>query len=78
MTIKAMLTAIEAAEYVGCTSVSQFRREVKSGIWPEPFVKNSRPQRWSRAFLEKRLIPPDDSIEADQSVLEMDKALGLV
>ena len=49
------LTVEEAAHYVGCWSTPQFRREVKSGIWPRPIAPNSRPQRWSIFQLDQAL-----------------------
>lgn len=49
------LTAELAAEYVGCRSAAQFRREVKAGRWPKPCFGNSRPQRWSREQLDGEL-----------------------
>ena len=50
-----MLTPEEAAEYVGCKNVAQFRREVAKGVWSKPKVANSRPQRWSRLDLDRDL-----------------------
>jgi len=45
----------EAARYVGCRSVDQFRREVRAGTWPRPIAPNSRPQRWSVPQLDAAL-----------------------
>lgn len=49
------VSVVEAANYVGCRSVKQFKREVRQGIWPGPITLNSRPQRWSIPQLEKAL-----------------------
>lgn len=50
----------DAAQYVGCSSVWQFRREIRQGIWPGPITLNSRPQRWSIPQLELALKGRDD------------------
>ena len=55
MTDKPVLTAVEAAEYVGCKDRPQFMREVRDGHWPKPLDINSRPRRWLRAALDQRL-----------------------
>ena len=49
------LTVEEAANYVGCRSIRQFRSEVAQGIWPKPIAPNSRPQRWSLFQLDQAL-----------------------
>ncbi len=74
-----MLTVEEAAEYVHARSVEQFRREVREGVWPKPHAKNSRPQRWRRAEIDRVLCPetkvPNDT---DEELREMiDRELGL-
>jgi|APSaa5957512535_1039671.scaffolds.fasta_scaffold127050_2 hypothetical protein len=70
------IIADEAAEYVGCKSTPQFRREVAEGVWPEPIAKKSRPQRWSTFSLDQRLhggvVQDDNTI-----VEELDMELGL-
>ena len=45
----------DAASYVGCRSLKQFRREVKQGLWPGPITLNSRPPRWSLLQLDEAL-----------------------
>jgi hypothetical protein len=49
------LTTEQAASYVGCSTVEQFEREVKGGIWPPPFNRHSRPKRWDIAALDRTL-----------------------
>jgi hypothetical protein len=49
------LATEEAARYVGCHTVEQFEREVRAGIWPLPFQPHSRPKRWDRAALDRKL-----------------------
>lgn len=48
-------TAPEAAELVGCRDASQFLREVRRGVWPAALPIRSRPKRWSRQALERRV-----------------------
>lgn len=51
----AVLTAVEAADYVGCKDRPQFMREVRAGHWPKALPIKSRPRRWARAALDARL-----------------------
>ncbi len=66
----------EAAEYVGCTSVGQFTREVKAGIWPKPIAPHSRPKRWSVPELDARLKKTPE-VRKDDSLAELDRKLGI-
>lgn len=50
-----VLTPDEAARLVGCKNAAQFLREVRAGHWPKPLPIKSRPLRWSRAAIERRL-----------------------
>lgn len=70
------LTAEQAAEYLGCRSAAQFRREVAAGVWPKPLVASSRPQRWSIAELESALRP-DRSTEQSSAVVNLERRLGI-
>lgn len=71
----------EAAQLVGCVDddgkprVDQFRREVKRGIWPQPLIKDSRPQRWSRVELERKLL--GNASENDPALRRLEKNLGV-
>lgn len=58
MTARPVLPRNEAAAYVGCRDAAQFMREVRKGLWPEAIV-NSRPPRWSRAALDRRISERD-------------------
>ncbi|MBF0445280.1 MAG: hypothetical protein HQL68_06800 [Magnetococcales bacterium] len=73
---KQVLNTKEAADYVGCTSVEQFRREVDKGIWPDPIVR-SRPFRWSKPALDYCLQPDSSQIKVDQGEILLDRVLGL-
>jgi hypothetical protein len=70
------LTADLAAEYLGCRSVAQFRREVAAGIWPQPLLKQSRPQRWSIQELERALRPNQDG-KAKPALANLERRLGI-
>jgi hypothetical protein len=35
--------------------MTQFRREVAAGHWPAPLPIDSRPRRWSKESLDRRL-----------------------
>ena len=50
-----VLTIKEAAAYVRCKNVAQFRREVSEGKWPNPLPIASRPQRWDKAALDRTI-----------------------
>lgn len=54
MTPRALIPE-EAAAYCGCKDVRQFKAEVERGHWPGPLPIASRPQRWDRAALDRRL-----------------------
>jgi hypothetical protein len=56
MTITEVLAEPEAAIYVGCKNVRQFRRELRAGYWPRPIPINSRPKRWLRSQLDQSLV----------------------
>ncbi|MGF7213617.1 hypothetical protein GGE65_008263 [Skermanella aerolata] len=70
------LTAELAAEYLGCRSAGQFRREVAAGIWPQPLLKQSRPQRWSIQELE-RALRPDRGGKANSALASLERRLGI-
>mgnify|MGYP006894117313 CR=1 FL=1 len=70
------LTAELAAEYVGCRSAAQFRREVKAGLWPQPCFARSRPQRWSRTQLDGKLTGGDRP-EHNSPLDNLERMLGL-
>lgn len=61
-----VLTASEAAELVGCRHVGQFLREVRQGIWPKALPIRSRPQRWSRQALERRVAEMAGAVAASR------------
>jgi len=71
------LTVEEAAHYVGCWSTPQFRREVKSGIWPRPIAPNSRPQRWSIFQLGAALTGGSNSPQTDPHLAAFEKRMGM-
>lgn len=72
------LTTAQAATYLGCKSVRQFRREVSAGIWPAPIAKASRPQRWSTAQLDKVLEADRNSASiTEKAVADLDSRFGL-
>ena len=72
------LTVEEAANYVGCRSAQQFRREVKAGIWPRPIAPNSRPQRWSLFQLDAVLHGPKRDNQKDPILAAIEKRRGIV
>lgn len=72
-----MLTAEQAAEWLGCVSVAQFYQEVKQGVWPPPLAARSRPQRWSRAQIEARLQPPQVNGSVAPGLNSIDTIMGL-
>ena len=71
------LTVEEAANYVGCRSTQQFRREVKAGIWPRPIAPNSRPQRWSIFQLDAALTGGSNSPQTDPHLAAFEKRMGM-
>ena len=74
---KLTLPTKQAAKYVGCKNSAQFRREVRRGMWPKPYIESSRPHRWSvaelNASLHKNSINSGLGCEADI----IDKLLGI-
>jgi len=70
-----VLTAEQAAEYVGCKNARQFRREVGRGIWPTPIARFSRPQRWSKQHLDRAMGALDEA--KDPQLLKLEQALGM-
>ena len=70
------LTAELAAEYLGCRSAAQFRREVAAGIWPKPLLMKSRPQRWSIEELERALRPKRDG-KPSPALDSLERRLGI-
>ena len=73
---KQTLTTEEAARYVGCKTVEQFRREVKKGIWPQPHAR-SRPYRWSKPALDYCLQHDSSQPKVDQGEKYLDRVFGL-
>jgi hypothetical protein len=71
------MTAEEAANYVGCRSTQQFRREIKAGIWPRPIAPNSRPQRWSIFQLDAALTGSSNSPQTDPHLAAFEKRMGM-
>ncbi len=70
-----VLTASQAAKYVGCKNARQFRREVGRGIWPAPIARFSRPQRWSKHHLDRAMGALDEA--KDPQLLKLEQALGM-
>lgn len=52
---KRVLTTQQAAEYVGCATVTQFWAEVRQGLWPQPLSINCRPRRWDKDELDRAI-----------------------
>jgi hypothetical protein len=71
------LTAKLAADYLGCRSPAQFRREVAAGIWPKPLLTKSRPQRWSIEELESALRPAGRTGERSPALDRLERKLGI-
>lgn len=80
---KPLLTAAEAADYLGYHSPAQFRRAVAQGVFPGPIDPGGRAHRWARAALDAVIDPPDlrdparpsDTLADD--VDELDRRLGM-
>lgn len=53
--VKPLLTASEAAEYLGYKSARRFRAAVSRGVMPEPLDAMAKPQLWSLHQLNKAL-----------------------
>jgi len=70
------LVDTEAAELVCARSVHQFRREVARGTWPPPIDRKSRPQRWSRIALLRRL--GNEKGEQDPRIAALESRLGIL
>lgn len=68
----------DAADYVGCRNVKQFRREVEQGVWPKPIAAKSRPQRWSRLQLDRYLAGEPEPAHNDGLDPIMERIRGLV
>ncbi|MBF0383182.1 MAG: hypothetical protein HQL69_19340 [Magnetococcales bacterium] len=73
---KQTLTTDEAAQYVGCKTVEQFRREVKKGVWPQPIARG-RPFRWSKPALDYCLQHDSEQLKVDKGGLYLDRIFGL-
>ncbi|MBT8005546.1 MAG: hypothetical protein HN578_21755 [Rhodospirillales bacterium] len=66
-----------AAKLVGCNNSQQFLREVSRGIWPEAFIKSSRPHRWSTQELQNRINPDHISNSDHAGLRALEEALKL-
>ncbi len=75
MVTKLLLTAQEAAEFLGYDSDAQFRRAVDDGVFPKAY-DTRRPMRWSRPQIEAALQPKGIRPQDDKPN-EWDERLGL-